>query len=85
MPASFANKHITNIHSTKFLGLTIDTSVSLKDHIQELTAKLNKACYAIRSVKPLVSLNVLRMIYFWYVHSIWIFYFGITHNTANVF
>jgi len=64
MQVSFANKHITNTHSTKFLGLTIDTSISWKDHIQELTAKLNKACYAIRSFQLLVSLNVLRMTYF---------------------
>jgi len=27
---SFGNKRITNIHSTKFLGLTIDTSLSWK-------------------------------------------------------
>lgn len=67
---SFTNKHITNIHSTIFLGLSIDTSMSWKDHVQELTAKLNKACCAIRSIKLLVSLNVVRMIYFCYVHSI---------------
>ena len=70
MQVSFANKRITNIHSTKFLDWTIDTSLSWKDHIQEVTAKLNKACYAIIWIKPLISLNVLRMIYFCYVHSI---------------
>jgi len=70
MQVSFANKHITNMHIKKFLGLTIHTSMFWKDHIQELTSKLNKACYAIRSIKPHVSLNVLRMIYFCCVHSI---------------
>ena len=30
MPITFANKHITNIYSTKFLGLTTDTSMSWK-------------------------------------------------------
>ena len=70
MKVTFANKHITNIHSTKFLGLTTDTSMSWKDHIKELTSKLHKACYAIKSINPFVSLNVLIMIYFCYVHSI---------------
>ena len=37
MQVYFANKYITNIHSTKFLGLIIDTSMSWKDHIKEIT------------------------------------------------
>ena len=63
---SFGNKHITNTHSTKYLGLTVDTSLSQKCHTEEL----NKACYAVRSVKPFMSLEVLRMTYFSHVHSI---------------
>jgi hypothetical protein len=35
----------------------------------ELTSGLNKACYAIRSIKHL-SLNVLRSAYFSYAHSV---------------
>jgi hypothetical protein len=65
----FGRKHITNMHSTKFLELTIDTSFSWK-YIEELKSKFNKACYIIRSVKPPMSLEVLRMTYFSYVHSI---------------
>ena len=56
---SFGNKHITNIHSTKFLGLTIDTSLTWKYHIEELKSKLNKACYAIGLITPFMSLEVL--------------------------
>jgi len=67
---SFGNKHMTVINTTNFLGLTIDTSLSWKYHIEELKSKLNKACYAINSVKPFMSLEVLRMAYFFYVHSI---------------
>jgi hypothetical protein len=69
MQVNFANKHITDISNTKFLGLTIDTSMSWKDHIKELTTKLNKACYAIRLIKPIASVNVLITIYFCYIHS----------------
>jgi len=42
----------TNINSTKFLGLITDNSLSWEDHIAALTSKLNKASYAIRSIKP---------------------------------
>jgi hypothetical protein len=38
-----SNSIITNINSTKFLGLIIDSTLSWKDHITELTLKLNKA------------------------------------------
>ena len=44
--------------------------MSWRVHIDELTFRLNKVCYAIRLVKPFLSLEVLRMIYFSYVHSI---------------
>jgi len=65
-----ANKQISSIHNTKFLELMIDNSLSWKNYIDELICKLNKACYAIRSVAPLMSPEVLRMIYFSYVHTI---------------
>jgi hypothetical protein len=56
--------------SLKFLGLTIDTTLTCKHHIGKLKSRLNKACYAIRSIKLFMSLDVLRSTYFSYVHSI---------------
>ena len=44
--------------------------MSWKVHIDELTSKLNKACYVIRLVKPFMLLEVLRIICFSYVHSV---------------
>ena len=35
-----------------------------------MTSKLNKACYAIRLLKPFLTMNTLRMIYFSYAHSV---------------
>jgi len=60
----------TIISSTKFLGLIIDNTLSWKDHIAALTSKVNKACYAIIVIKPFMSVDILRMIYFSYVHSV---------------
>jgi len=68
----FGNRKITTsiTQSLKFLGLTIDTSLTWKYNIGELTPRLNKAFYAIRSIKPFMPLDVLRSTYFSYVHSI---------------
>jgi hypothetical protein len=41
-----SNSIITNTNSTKFLGLVIDSTMSWKEYITELTSKLSKACYA---------------------------------------
>jgi hypothetical protein len=70
MQVSFSNKKITTTQSIKFLGLTIDGSLTWKYHISELTSRLNKACYAIRSIRPFMSLDILRSTYFLYVHSV---------------
>ena len=62
MQINASNKIISNINSTRFLGLIIDSTLSWKDHIVELTWKLNKACYGIRAIKPFKSLDILKMI-----------------------
>jgi len=54
-----SNTVITNTNSTRILGLITDSSLSWKDHSTELTTKLNKACYAIRAIKPFMSLDVM--------------------------
>ena len=75
------------MNSTKFLGLTIDRSISWKEQISELTSKLNQACYAIRAIKPLLSLHVLRTIYFAYFHSVMKYgiFWGNSHLSSNIF
>ena len=83
-----SNTIITNVNSTKFLGIIIDCSISWKEQISELTSKLNKACYAIRAIKPLLSLHVLRTVYFAYFHSIMtygIVFWGNSHLSSTIF
>jgi len=70
MQVLFGNRKIATTQSLKFLGLTVDTSLIWKYHIGELTPGLNETCYAIVSIKLLMSLDVLRSTYFSYVHSI---------------
>ena len=70
MQVSFGKIKIATTQSIKLLGLTIDTSLPWKCHIVELTFRLNKACYIIRSIKPFMCLDVLRSTIFSYDHSI---------------
>jgi hypothetical protein len=83
-----SNSIITNINSTKFLGLIIDSTLSWKYHITGLTSKLNKACYAIRAIKPFMSLEVMKMIYYSYVHSVisyGLIFWGNCHFSDSIF
>jgi len=62
------NETIATVKSIKFLGLTIDTILNWKNHISDVKNRLNKACYAIRSIKPFMSLTVLISTYYLYAH-----------------
>ena len=83
-----SNTIITNINSTKFLGLIIDSTLWWQDHITRLTSELNKACYAIRTIKPFMSLDVMKIIYYSYVHSVisyGIIFWGNSHLSDSIF
>jgi hypothetical protein len=88
MQVLFGNSKIATAESLKFLGLTINTSATWKHHIGELTTRLNKACYAIRSIKPLMSLDVLRSTYFLYAYSVisyGIIFWGNSSHNEEIF
>jgi hypothetical protein len=55
MDISYGNKTIFKAHDTKFLGLSIDSTLSWKLHIGQVLHILSAACYALRSIKPYVS------------------------------
>jgi hypothetical protein len=44
--------------------------MSWKYHFEELESKLDKSCYLIRLVKKFMSLEIVRLTYFSYVHSV---------------
>jgi hypothetical protein len=48
----------------------IDHKLSWQPHIVQTIPKLNKASYVIRVLKPLLSLECLKMVYFAFVYSI---------------
>jgi hypothetical protein len=69
LPISRETKHITKVQKVKFLGLTIDNYLSCNFHIEQIKTKLNKTCFTIRSLRPYLLYEVVRMIYFSYFHS----------------
>jgi hypothetical protein len=52
---------ISHANNTKFLGLTIQNDLTWDGHVQDIIKKLNKACYNISKLKPVVSINALKM------------------------
>jgi hypothetical protein len=67
---SYESKQITKARNIKFLGIIIDPDLSWKQHIDDIIHKLNKACFSIRSIKPFMSLEAMRLFYFSYFHFI---------------
>jgi len=67
---SYKDNPTNNTYSTNFLGLTLDSTLSWKTHVDQLSSKLNSACYVIRSLKSVISTKNLRTIYFSYMHSV---------------
>jgi hypothetical protein len=82
------NSVITNINCTTFLGLSIDTTLSWKDHITLLSSRLSKACYALRAIKPFMSIDLMKSIYYSYAHAILsygIIFWGNSHFSNSTF
>ena len=64
------SRKLTMVKSTKFLGLTLHATLSWRPHIDTIAPKLSSAGFALRIVKPLLSPESLRMVYFSYFHAI---------------
>jgi hypothetical protein len=54
----------------KLLGLNIYNKLSWKSHTDYLATRLSSLCFIMRTIKPIMSLKSLRMIYFAYIHSV---------------
>ena len=49
-----------NAMEVRFLGLTLDNTLSWNKHIDQLAAKLSSACYASRNIKLLIPQGTLK-------------------------
>jgi hypothetical protein len=71
----FRNKNSKSLdiqveYSNRRIPGTLDKSLTWGMHIEALIDKLNKSCFAIQSLKSILPLDTLKIMYFSYVHSI---------------
>ena len=57
----------TDVH--KFLGVHIDDRLTFNTHISKLCVKISRGIGILRRLKPLVSSNVLKQLYFAFIYS----------------
>ena len=82
------NKKIANVYNTKFLGLTLDNTLSWRTHIDTIIPKLSSAGFALRVIKPFLSLDSLKMVYYSYFHFIMTYgliFWGNSHHGNTIF
>ena len=61
---------ITSASEIKFLGLTTDDTLCWKQHTEQALNTMCTACCALGNIKHIVPIDMLRVIYFAYMHSI---------------
>jgi hypothetical protein len=85
----FNNNFITNSSYTKFLGVTMNNSLSWNNHIDLLMKKLSKACYIIRNLKIYMSASSLKFIccafFTCFFMSYGIIFWGIPSHSSIIF
>jgi len=64
------NKKIAIVYNTKFLGLTLDNTLSWRTHTDTILPKLSSASFSFRVVKPFLSQDSMKIVYYSYFHSI---------------
>ena len=84
----YKDKKLTTVGSIKFLGLTLDNSLSWKRHIEAIIFELSAATFAMRVVQSFLSSDSLKLIYYSYFHSIMTYgliFWGNTHHSNFIF
>jgi len=70
LKVGFNNNFITTCTYTKFLGMTINNTLSWYNHTESIMKKLSKSCYIIRNAKTCMSVSSLKMIYHAFFYSV---------------
>jgi len=76
------------VSDLKFLGININNTLTWKTHIETILPKLSSACFAMRSIKPLISQQMLKAIYYSQFHSIILYglmFWGNSTHSPRVF
>jgi hypothetical protein len=76
------------VKDINFWGININNTLSWKTHIDKVLPKLSSACFAMRTVKPYMSPQMLTAIYYAYFLSVIscdIIFCGHTAHSTKVF
>lgn len=85
---SYNNIKLEQTDTFPLLGLTIDTNINWKDHIQKVSNKLSRFSYALLELKKTTDLKTATSAYYAYAHSILrygILLWGNSTNANNLF
>jgi hypothetical protein len=78
---------IFKAYDTKFLGLYVDRTMSWRLNVEQITHKLNAACYAVRSVNSFMSQETLKVVYYAFIsfsYELWIKILGEQEKFLNI-
>jgi len=67
---TYNGKIVPKINEIKFLGLNINNTLTWNSHIEAILPKLSSACYAMKTIKPYLSQQTLKVIYYSYFHAV---------------
>jgi hypothetical protein len=84
----YNNKFVACISSTKFLGMSLNETLSWDNHIEAHAKRLGTACYIIRSTRIYMSTSSLKTIYYALFHSLMtygIIFWGNSTLGASIF
>jgi hypothetical protein len=84
----YGDKQMSNTSNTNIPGLFINDTSSWKTHTEYIMSKLHSACYAMGSIKPFVSQNILKIIYYSYFHSVMTYglmFYGHSPDSVKIF
>lgn len=62
------NSTLEQVNTIKYLGVTLDSSLNWKPHIDNLCSKLASACYGLLKARACFDISVLKIIYFSIFH-----------------
>jgi hypothetical protein len=85
---SYQNNVIVNTTKVKFLGIVMESSCTWKAHIAQILPKLCKVCLAMRVIKPIMSTETQKIVYYSYFHSLMtygIIFWGIPLQSQYIF
>jgi hypothetical protein len=60
---------LEEVHSVKYLGITVDNRLSFKEHISKVSNKLRTGLFILRKMMNIVGLKFLKTLYYAFVQS----------------